>query len=62
MAAAGREIVALVCTVCKSQNYITTRNKVNIQTKTGGSGKLVVKKYCKKCKKKTEHKETAKLK
>ncbi|MBN1169044.1 50S ribosomal protein L33 [Candidatus Woesebacteria bacterium] len=62
MAVAGREIVGMVCTKCKSQNYITTRNKVNIQNKTGGSGKLEVKKYCKNCKKKTTHKETSKLK
>lgn len=62
MAASGREIVGLVCKECKSQNYATTRNKVNIQNKTGGSGKLEVKKYCKRCKKKTVHKETLKLK
>jgi len=52
----AREIVALVCTVCKSQNYVTTRNKINIE------GKLTLKKYCKRCKKVTLHKETAKLK
>jgi large subunit ribosomal protein L33 len=52
----AREIVALVCTVCKSQNYVTERNKINME------GKLVVKKYCKNCKKVTEHKETSKLK
>ncbi|HEX6976828.1 MAG TPA: 50S ribosomal protein L33 [Patescibacteria group bacterium] len=52
----AREIVALVCSVCKSQNYVTTRNKVNMEEK------LVLEKYCKKCKKYTSHKETAKLK
>jgi large subunit ribosomal protein L33 len=52
----GDKIVAMVCTVCKSQNYATTRNKVNIE------GKLTLKKYCKQCKKKTLHKETSKLK
>jgi len=56
----AREIVALVCTVCKSQNYITTRNKVNMDTK--GKGKLQIKKYCRYCKKVTLHKETSKLK
>jgi large subunit ribosomal protein L33 len=52
----SREIVALVCSKCKAQNYVTTRNKVNME------GKLVVKKYCKNCKKHTEHKESSKLK
>jgi len=52
----AREIVALVCSQCSSQNYVTTRNKVNLE------GKLTLKKYCKRCKKRTLHKETAKLK
>ena len=57
MAKSGsREIVALICPVCKSQNYVTTRNKVNMEAK------LQVKKYCKRCKKHTVHKETTKLK
>lgn len=56
----AREIVALVCEVCKSQNYVTERNKVNMQTK--GLGKLILKKYCKFCKKVTSHKESSKLK
>ncbi|MFC1710353.1 50S ribosomal protein L33 [Patescibacteria group bacterium] len=52
----AREIVALVCEECKSQNYTTERNKINIE------GKLTLKKYCKRCKKQTLHKETSKLK
>ncbi len=52
----SREIVALICQVCKSQNYVVERNKVNME------GKLVIKKYCKTCRKHTEHKETSKLK
>jgi large subunit ribosomal protein L33 len=52
----ARELVGLICQVCKSQNYITERNKINME------GKLVVKKYCKTCRKVTEHKETSKLK
>ncbi len=56
MAKGNREIIFLVCGVCKSQNYITTRNKVNME------GKLVIKKFCKKCRKQTEHKESTKLK
>ncbi len=52
----AREIVGLICPNCKSQNYVTTRNKINIE------GKLTLKKYCKICKKVTLHKETTKLK
>ncbi len=52
----AREIVGLVCSVCKNQNYVTVRNKVNMEKK------LVIKKYCNTCKKSTEHKETVKLK
>ncbi|MEK7534610.1 MAG: 50S ribosomal protein L33 [Patescibacteria group bacterium] len=48
--------VGLVCTVCKSRNYITTRNKVNTPEK------LRLKKFCKRCRKVTEHRETEKLK
>lgn len=50
-----RITLALVCTVCKAQNYITYRNKLNT------TEKIVLKKYCRKCKKHTEHKETTKL-
>ncbi|MEK7526095.1 MAG: 50S ribosomal protein L33 [Patescibacteria group bacterium] len=57
----AREIVAMVCSVCKAQNYVTMRNKVNMQVKTGET-KLNLKKFCKNCKKSTPHKETAKLK
>jgi large subunit ribosomal protein L33 len=56
----AREIVAMICAACKSQNYITERNKVNMDTK--GKGKLQLKKYCSKCKKVQLHKETSKLK
>ena len=52
----AREIVAMVCGQCKSQNYVTLRNKLNME------GKLTLKKYCKRCKKITAHKETTKLK
>lgn len=56
----AREIVGMICQSCKSQNYVTTRNKVNMDTK--GKGKLELKKFCQKCKKVTLHKETSKLK
>lgn len=50
-----RLILALICTVCKSQNYITERNKINT------TEKLVLRKFCRRCRKHTEHKETSKL-
>jgi len=52
----ARELVAMQCKTCKSQNYVTERNKVNMEEK------LELKKYCKNCKKITSHKENAKLK
>jgi large subunit ribosomal protein L33 len=48
--------VGLVCKVCKNRNYISQRNKINTEEK------LLLKKYCKHCKKVTEHKESEKLK
>lgn len=52
----ARILIALVCSQCKSQNYITEKNKVNTPDK------LVLKKYCPRCRKRTEHKERTKLK
>lgn len=52
----SRQLLALVCSVCKSQNYITEKNRVNTE------GKLALKKYCKRCKKVTVHRESGKLK
>jgi len=48
--------VGLVCSVCKSRNYITERNKLNT------TEKLKLEKYCHRCNKVTEHRETDKLK
>jgi large subunit ribosomal protein L33 len=50
-----REMVAMACTVCKAHNYITKRNKINTPEK------LVMSKYCRQCRKHTQHKETNKL-
>ena len=52
----AREIVGMICKECKSQNYVTTRNKINMEKK------LEILKFCKRCKKATLHKETSKLK
>jgi large subunit ribosomal protein L33 len=51
-----RILLSLVCSVCNSQNYITEKNKANTPDK------LVLKKFCNKCRKITEHKERTKLK
>ncbi|HCS78239.1 TPA: 50S ribosomal protein L33 [Patescibacteria group bacterium] len=50
-----RTIFALVCEVCKSHNYITEKNKLNTKEK------LEFKKFCKVCRKVTQHKESSKL-
>ncbi|HOD87336.1 MAG TPA: 50S ribosomal protein L33 [bacterium] len=45
-------MIKLECTVCRSINYFSHKNKKIIKDR------LVMKKYCPKCKKHTEHKET----
>ena len=52
----SRQILALLCSVCKGQNYLTEKNKTNTEEK------LVLKKFCRHCRKVTEHKESTKLK
>jgi large subunit ribosomal protein L33 len=47
--------MALICTVCKHQNYISVRNKINTPEK------ISLKKYCPNCKKHQLHKESSKL-
>jgi large subunit ribosomal protein L33 len=47
----NREGVALQCSVCKEMNYLTSKNKKNVE------GKLEMKKFCPKCNKTTLHKE-----
>ena len=47
--------VGLQCTVCKRQNYLTERSKLNTPEKIKSN------KYCANCKKHTEHKEMGKL-
>lgn len=50
-----RIVIGLTCTVCKSRNYVTSKNKLNV------TEKLALVKYCKTCRKHTPHKEAAKL-
>ena len=52
----ARQIFALVCSVCKSQNYITAKNKIE------HPDKIELSKYCRRCRKHTLHKENPKLK
>lgn len=49
--AENRTEVTLVCTECKAENYITTKNKKN------DPDRLSFNKYCPHCHKKTLHKE-----
>jgi len=49
---ANRSIIAMECTVCKERNYSTTKNKRTMQEK------LALSKFCRRCRKHTEHKET----
>jgi large subunit ribosomal protein L33 len=51
----SRILFGLVCEVCNTQNYVVEKNKVNT------TSALKLKKYCKKCRKTTPHKEKKKL-
>lgn len=48
--------LGMVCSVCGKLNYLTSKNKLE------NKEKLVLKKYCRYCRKHTEHKEREKLK
>ncbi|MBX7078985.1 MAG: 50S ribosomal protein L33 [Nannocystaceae bacterium] len=52
MAAGHRIIISLECQVCKRRNYSKMKNRRN------SPEKLVLKKYCRFCRKHAEHKET----
>ncbi len=51
MAKSNRNLFIMQCSVCKSKNYTATKNTVNIKDK------LALKKFCKECRKTTEHNE-----
>lgn len=51
MAKAKTILFQFECTVCKSRNYTTSKNP------TENKEKLVLNKFCKKCRKHTDHKE-----
>ena len=52
MAANTRVIVTLECRECGERNYSTTKNKKKTQDK------LALSKYCPRCRKHVQHKET----
>ena len=47
-----RDQITLACSDCKRRNYTTTKNKKRTPDR------LAFKKYCRFCRKHTEHKET----
>ncbi|MFH1875058.1 MAG: 50S ribosomal protein L33 [Pseudomonadota bacterium] len=47
-----RNIIQLACAECKNRNYSTTKNKQKMPAR------FEIKKYCRFCRKHTEHKET----
>ena len=49
---ANRMVVYLACTECKERNYTTEKNRRN------DSGRLELKKYCRRCNAATLHRET----
>lgn len=48
------EVITLVCSECKNENYITRKNK------KVHPDRLELSKYCPKCNKSTKHKEKKK--
>ncbi len=52
MANPNRAKITVACTVCNERNYATTKNK-----KTNPE-RIELQKYCKRCNKRTLHKET----
>ena len=59
-----RQIIGLKCSVCNAFGYVTEFNKNNEQLKKQITNKSTfpLKKYCKVCRKHTEHKQAKKLK
>jgi len=47
----NRQLFNLQCSLCKNKNYLSSKNTVNIKDK------LNFKKFCKNCRKTTEHAE-----
>lgn len=52
MAAPKRKRITLACTECQERNYSTSKNTTN------NAERIEITKFCKKCGKRTVHKET----
>jgi large subunit ribosomal protein L33 len=52
--AVKKPFLKLTCTVCKTANYFIKKTKLTAEKK------LEIKKFCKKCRKSTPHKESKK--
>jgi large subunit ribosomal protein L33 len=48
---AMRDLIKLTCQACKRDNYVTDKNKRTM------TEKFTIKKFCRACRKHTEHKE-----
>jgi large subunit ribosomal protein L33 len=48
---ADRIIITLACTECKERNYTSEKNRRN------DTGRLSLNKFCRRCRKHTEHRE-----
>lgn len=59
-----RQITGLQCSVCKAFGYVTEFNKNNeiLMKQTKNVSTFPLSKYCKVCKKHTDHKQMKKLK
>ncbi|MDO8429451.1 MAG: 50S ribosomal protein L33 [Candidatus Daviesbacteria bacterium] len=47
----NRQLITFECSVCKMKNYTSEKNVIN------SKDKLTLSKFCRKCRKHTEHKE-----
>ncbi|MFH1084433.1 MAG: 50S ribosomal protein L33 [Chloroflexota bacterium] len=47
----NRIIITLACGECKERNYTSEKNRKN------DSGRITLVKYCRRCRKRTEHRE-----
>lgn len=47
-----RPKITMACTVCKNRNYVTSKNRRN------DPDRISLQKFCRKCGKHTEHRET----
>ena len=48
----NRIIITLACTECKERNYTTEKNRKN------DTGRIELRKFCRRCRKHTVHRET----